>query len=77
MGEGLRIYFSTHLLSPSPGFYRFVTLPLDIPEENELSLPEILQSFVTPLGNSKVKNQEPWKFNNMFSWTPLEIFLLF
>ena len=36
-----------------------------------------MQSFVTPLRISNVKNQDPWKFNRNFWWTPLEIPLPF
>ena len=45
--------------------------------ENKLLSLEILQNFVAPLRNSKVKNEDPWKFHMSFSWTPLEIPLLF
>ena len=34
---------------------------------------EIPQIFVRPLGNSKAKNQESWKFYIIFSCSPLEI----
>ena len=44
--------------------------------ENRLSPLEILQNCVTPLGNFKVKNQEPSKIYDSF-YTPLEISLLF
>ena len=43
---------------------------------NKDSQLEILENFVTHLGNSIAKNQDPWKFH-MFSWSPLEIPLLF
>ena len=26
-----------------------------------------------PIGNSKTKNKDPWKFRTIFSWSPLEI----
>ena len=35
-----------------------------------------MQNYV-PLGNSKSKNQDPWKFHMVFSWLPLEIQLFF
>ena len=40
---------------------------------------EIPQIFVRFLGNSKVKNQDPWKYHMsiIFSWSPLEIPLRF
>ena len=43
----------------------------------KLSPLEILETCVTPLGNSKVKNKDSWKFHTIFSWTPVEIPLLF
>ena len=57
--------------------------------EKKLSSQEILQDFVTPLGNHpsqtgwKTKQPRPpcaawsWKFHMIFSWTTLEISLLF
>ena len=51
-----------YTLKNSPGIYRFVTLHLEIPEEAILSL-EILQNCMMPLGNSKIKNHDPWKFH--------------
>ena len=33
--------------------------------------------LATSLGNSKAKNKEPWKFQIIFSWAPLEIPLQF
>ena len=38
---------------------------------------EIPQNCVRSLGNSKGKNQDPWKFHIIFSSPPLEIPLLF
>ena len=67
-GGGLRIYFSQ--TPPPPGIFRFVTLPLEIPVKISFISPmEILHNCVTPvpLENSKVKNQDPWKFRMMFS----------
>ena len=60
--------------------FRFVTFILTNSRENKLSLQEILQKFckiVTHFGNSKVKNEDPWKFHMNFSWIPLEIPLPF
>ena len=45
--------------------------------QNKASLLEILQNCVTLLENSENKNQEPWKFHMIFSWSPLEIPLRF
>ena len=58
---GLRIYF----LKTPPEDFRFVTLPLEIPEKTSFHL-EIQQNCVTSLRNSKVKNQNPWKFHMSF-----------
>ena len=52
----------TFLKSP-PGNFRFVTLPQEVLEKKAFTL-ETLQVCVTHLGNSKVKNQDPWKFRN-------------
>ena len=35
--------------------------------KNTLSPLEILQNCLTPIGNCKVKNQDPWKFHMVFS----------
>ena len=48
-------------LKKTSGTFRFVTLPLEIP-----------QNCVTPVGISKVKNEDPWKFHITFSWSPME-----
>ena len=53
-----------NFLKTPHGIFRFVTL-------------KILRNCVTPLGNSNVKNQDPWKFHMSFSWTSLEIHLFF
>ena len=58
--------------SPLPWIFKFVTLPLKIPEKKVFIL-EILQRFVTPLWISNVKNQNPWRFHINFLWTPLKI----
>ena len=31
------------------------------------------QNYFRSLGNSKARNQDPWKFHIIFSWSPLEI----
>ena len=49
------------------GSFSFFTLPLEIPP---LDIPQI---FVRSNGNSKAKNQDPWKFHFIFSWSPLQI----
>ena len=68
----MRIYFSEN----PPGIFGYVTSPLEIPEKISF-YPWKFCKIVTPLGNSKVKNQDLWKFHMIFSWTPLEIPLLF
>ena len=45
----------TFLKKKNPRIFTFVTLSW-----------EILQNCVTPLGNSKVKNHDPWKFHKFF-----------
>ena len=55
----------------------FVTFTLGNFRENKASPLEILQNCVTPLGSSKAKNQDPWKFHIVFSLSLLEIPLLF
>ena len=61
-------------------FFRFAALPIEI-TDNKMkphSLPlEILQNCVRPIGISKIKNQDPWKFHSIFSWSSLEIWLQF
>ena len=57
--------------------YTFLKTPLEFLDlslytlrksvENKLSPLEILQNCVTPLRNSKAKNQDPWKFHMIFS----------
>ena len=32
---------------------------------------QILQTYAKPLGSCKAKNQDPWKFQMIFSWLPL------
>ena len=56
----LRMYF----FEKTAGIFRFVTLRLEIPDKQPL---DILQNCVTPLGNSKLKNQDPWIFHIIFS----------
>ena len=45
--------------------------------EKKISAPKMFRNYVASLGNPKVKNQDPWKFCMFFSWSPLEIALLF
>ena len=60
----------------SPGVYRFVTLPLDIPKKMSSHSRKFCKVLLHPLEipRSKTKNHGN---STMFSWTPLEIFLLF
>ena len=72
--RGLR----TYLFEKDPwNFYRFDTLPLKITEKMKAHplLLDIVQNCVRPIGISKNKNQDPWKFHMIFSWTSLEIWL--
>ena len=61
----------------TPGIFMFVIFTLGNFRENKASPLEILQNCVTPLGSSKAKNQDPWKFHIVFSLSLLEIPLLF
>ena len=45
--------------------------------QNKASPLEIPKNFVISLGNSKVKNQDPWKFHIICSWSTLEVPLRF
>ena len=53
-------------LKNTPGIFKFVPLPLEIPQKSFHPWNEILQNFVTPLPleipRSKTK-QDPWKFH--------------
>ena len=57
-GEGrgrLRIYF----FEENPGIFRFVTLPLEIPDKTSFHPWKFcMQTCMTPLGNPKVENQD-------------------
>ena len=57
---GLRLYFSE-----KPPL-KFLDLFFRNSRENKLSPLKILKNCVTSLGNSKVKNQNPWKFHMRF-----------
>ena len=80
-GRGrLKIYF----FEKTPGIFRFVTLPLEIPDKTSFHPWKFcMQTCMTPLGNSKIENQDkthgnstwfflhiPWKFHFFFSWSP-------
>ena len=67
----------------TPGIFRFVTLPLEFPDKTSFHLWKFcMQTCMTPLGNSKVENQDKthgnstwfflhisWKFHFFFSWS--------
>ena len=61
----------------NPRIFRFAILTSGNSGENKASPLEIPDNGATHLGNSKVKNQDPWKFQMIFSWSLLEIPLLF
>ena len=62
----LKIVLSTPL-SPSWNFRYVFTLPfLEISQENKLSPLEILENYVTLLGNSKVKHKDPLEIPHDF-----------
>ena len=52
--------------------FKFVTLPLENPEKTPRNF-----ATLTPFGSFKFKNQDPRKFHMSFSWTLLEVSLLF
>ena len=74
VGEERGDWGYTFLKKKNPGIFNFA--PRNS-RENKLSPLDIQQNFVTPLGNSNFKNQDPRKFYMSFSWIPLEISLLF
>ena len=59
-------------IRPPPEFFVYLLYPGN---SRQIKAPplEIVQICVTSLGNSKTKNQDPWKFHIIFSWSPLEI----
>ena len=57
----------TFLRNPS-GIFKFVSLPLENPEKTNF---HPWKFCVTSLGDSKVKSQDPCKFDMNFSLTPL------
>ena len=61
------------ILEPPLRIFHFFTLPLEILDKTKLHPLEIQQICVRSHGNSKTKNQDPWKFHIIFSWSPLEI----
>ena len=70
-GEKIFPYFDSCIFfskKKNPGIFIFFT----ILSNNKLSATQILQNCVTSLagGNSKVKNQDPWKLHEFFMNTP-------
>ena len=63
----------TYFFEKTPGIFHFFTLPPGNSRQNKAPPLQILQNCVTSLGNSKARNQDPWKFHIIFSWSPLEI----
>ena len=57
-------------------FFIFLIYPWKFQTKRAQPL-EILQIFIRSFGNSKVKNQDHWKFHIIFYWSPLEISLCF
>ena len=68
----------TFLKGPS-GSFRFVTLSLENPGKQAFTHWKLCEvaDCVKLLRSSKIKKQDPWEFHMSFSWTPLEIQLLF
>ena len=58
----------------SPGIFQF---PPGNSRQNKAPPLEIPKVFVRSFGNSKAKNQDPWKLHIIFSWSHLEISLRF
>ena len=63
-------------LKTLPNFSFFYFTPGNS-RQNKAQFLDIPQNCVRSLGNSKAKTKDPWKFNNIFSWSPLEIPLRF
>ena len=66
---GLRTYFS----EPPSWNFLFIYFTPGNSRQNKAPALEIVQNCVTSLENFKTKNQDPWKFHIIFSWSPLEI----
>ena len=58
------------------GFFLFLLYPWKSQTKQSSPL-KIPQNWVRSFGNSKTKNEDPWKFHITFSWSPLEIPLRF
>ena len=70
--KGLRIYFS----GKNPGFFRFVTLSLEIPEKasfHQWKFSKIVCFFLNTLGNFISFLIDPLEFRHALSSIPLEI----
>ena len=70
---GLRIYFSEN----PPWKFSICDFTLRKSRENKFLPLEIQQNFVTPLGNSKFKNQDPWKFHEFLLEHPWKFCFFF
>ena len=67
-----------HTFLKSPWNFWVSNFTLGIPNKTMLHTWKFHKiALATPLGNSKAKNQDPWKFCMIFSWSSLEIPLLF
>ena len=61
----------------TPGIFRFATLPLDILDKMKLHHWKFHQ-IVSPIGISKAKNQDPWRFHtNSFLYHTWKLQVLF
>ena len=65
-GPGYTFLETPAPLNP-PRNFKIFHFALRNSRENKLSPLEILQNCITPLGNSKVKNQDTWKIRMIFS----------
>ena len=60
-------------LKTPPGILSLLPIPLEILKKASFHPWEILQKCVKPVGNSKVRNQDPWKFHISFFLTLQEM----
>ena len=64
-----------HVFEKNPEIFHFFTLPLEISDKTKLhpwKFHKILLDSQIPW-KFQAKNQDPWEFHIIFSWSPLEI----
>ena len=62
-----------HTFLKTPWNFSFIYFRGNFRQINSPPLVESVQNRVTSVGNSKTKNQDPWKFNIILSWSLLKI----